>query len=268
MARGKKPAVTSYERKRWLEQLENGKGITMISEEARRDIRVVKRHIEIAREERNVARARHDFLLGKLEQHQADLLDEVRHLQQLIAKSTPTSLRPDDPIGQKIYDALAEHVKRLPLKGLLEKYEEAVTEFKRALWEVNQKLEEKEAELKSVMPDKIDIYPWTPAVMEHLESNMPLNESSGRKYNIEKEALESCRVSWGSSILTRSSIIEAEIQTIIDFHEELLSFAETVKPSLQKQLNQINERGDFLADELDIYLLKRMIPGRCRYCPF
>ena len=263
-----KPAVTLYERKRWLEQLENGKGITKISAESGRDIRVVKRHIEIAQEERGKAHAKHDFLLGRLEQHQTDLLDEVRRLQQVIGERTPTSLNPDDPIAQKIHEALKEHTKRLPLKLLLEKYEDTVVEYKQAWGNLNSKFNDKEAELKSVLSNKMDWCPWSATVLEDLESYALIDKPPAREYNIEKREGGLYQVSWGSSSLTVSSVPESETRTIIDCHKQLLSFANSFKSSIQKHLQKVSEIGALIMEELDVYLIKRMVPGRCRYCPF
>ena len=67
MAREKKTAVSPYERKKWLEQLDSGVGITKIAKAAGRDIRIVKDHIDTAREEVQAANVRKEFLLKRLE---------------------------------------------------------------------------------------------------------------------------------------------------------------------------------------------------------
>ncbi len=181
MVRRSRLAVSSYDRRLWLEELERGKGITEISRAAGRDIRVVKRHIEMAREEGLIARTRQDFLLGRLERHQGDLLAEVRRMRQLITQYPPPQLIPGDPVQQKIHDALKEHIRRLPMKALLELHESAVAEFKQAQESVSSQLAYKEAELISALP-------W--------------------------------------------------------------------------------EVADQVAEELDVFVIKRLVSGRCRYCPF
>lgn len=268
MSRGKKPAVSPYERQRWLEELESGKGITEISRAAGRDIRMVKRHIEVAQEERHIAHARRDFLLGRLEQHQGDLLAEVRRLRQLITQYPPLRLIPDDPVQQKVHDALKEHTRRLPLKGLLELYEGAVAEYKQARDSVSSQLAEKEAELVSSLSQEVATYPWTPALVEALEPGLPLDESSGRAYVWEKRGEGMYEISWGAGHLTRSVVPEAEVSTIIDAHKKLLSCAEAHWPLFQEHRQRLREMADLVAEELDVFVIKRLVPGRCRYCPF
>ena len=86
MAKGRRSSITSEERNRWLNELEkgNGNGITRIAATARHDIRTVKKHIETARSERYVKQARHDFLLGRLELHNEDILGEVRRMRNVL----------------------------------------------------------------------------------------------------------------------------------------------------------------------------------------
>jgi len=268
MARGKNPAVSPYERRRWLEELENGKGITEITRAVGRDIRVVKRHIEIAQEERQIAHARRDFLLGRMERHQTDLLTEVQRLKRLIRQYPPTRFIPDDPMERKLHDALKEHTRRLPLKGLLELYESAVAEFKQARDNACNQVREREAELVSSLPGEVVTYPWTPALLEVLESGMPLDESSGRTYAREKHGEGMYEISWGASRLTRSALSEAKVPIIIEAHRKLLSWAGRSRPLFQQHQQRLKELADQVVEELDVYVIKRLVPGRCRYCPF
>lgn len=267
MARGKKPAVTPYERRRWLEQLESGKGITEISRAAGRDIRVVKRHMEVAQEEGHIAHARRDFLLGRLEQHQGDLLVEVQRLRQLITLYPPPSLIPEDSVLQKIHDALREHTKRLPLKGLLKSYEDTVAEYKQDRVSVSDQLSQKEAELASGLPKEVATYPWTPTLVEALELGLPLDESSGRTYVKERQGEGMYKVRWGASHLTHSPVSETEVPVVVDAHKKLLSLAEGYRPLFQGQRRRFRERADLVVEDLDVLVIKRLVPGRCRYCP-
>jgi hypothetical protein len=267
MARGKKPAVSPYERWRWLEELESGKGITEISRAAGRDIRVVKRHIEMAQEERQIAHARRDFLLGRLEQHQADLLTEVQRLRRLISQYPPPQFIPGDPVERKLHDALKEHTSRLPLKGLLKLYEGAVAEFNQARDSVSNQVGQREAELVSSLPEEVVSYPWTPALVEALESGMPLDESCGPTYAWEKQGEGLYQIWWGASRLTRWVVSEAKVPIIVNTHKKLLSWAECCRPPFQQHRQRLKELADLVVEELDVYIIKRLVPGRCRYCP-
>jgi hypothetical protein len=267
MARGKKPAVSSYDRRRWLEELESGRGITEITRAAGRDIRVVKRHIEMAQEERQIAHARRDFLLDRLEQHQGDLLNEVQRLRRVVSQYPPTQLIPDDPMERRLHDALREHTRRLPLKGLLELYEGAVAEFRQARDNVSNQIGEREAQLVSRLPEEVVTYPWTPALVEALELGMKLDEASGRTHVSEKQGEGMYEISWGSAHLTRSPVSEAMVPIIVEAHKKLLSGAESNRTLFQQHHQRLKELIDLVVEELDVFVIKRLVPGHCRYCP-
>ncbi|MFC1940762.1 hypothetical protein ACFLXO_08825 [Chloroflexota bacterium] len=128
MPRGSKIAVSVSDRRRWLEQLESGKGITEIARAAKRDIRIVKAHIEIARDEKQSSDVKREFLIGVLKQHQADLLAEAERLRHVISIYPPLPVVPGDVIKRKIHEALKEHIKRSRLIELLASYENATME--------------------------------------------------------------------------------------------------------------------------------------------
>jgi len=267
VARGKRPSVSPYERRRWLEELEKGKGITEISRAAGRDIRVVKRHIEVALEESQIAQTRRDFLLGRLEQHQEDLLAEVQRLRQLVSQYPPRPLEPTDSMQQKVHEALKEHARRLLLWGLLEVYHHAVREYQEARDGVSRQLAEKEAKQILGLPQEVATYPWTPRLVETLEQGISLKGPSGRSYAENKESGGIFRPSWGELSLTRSTITEASLPAVLEAHKKLLSYAERYLPMFQEQRRRLGELADQITRELDVFRLKRLVPGRCKYCP-
>lgn len=266
MSRGRKPAISPYERRRWLEDLEGGKGITEIARAASHDIRTVKRHIEVSRDERQLTQVTHDFLLGRLQQHQKDLLDEVQRLRRAVARRPPRPVEPNEPHELKIHEALKEHVKRLRLRSVLESYIHAVMEYEKARDGVNKKLSEAEAGLVSRLQEKLR-YSWTPSVVETLEHGAPLRGSSARPYLENKESSGTYRPSWGEYSLTSFPVSEAGMRTIFEAHRKLLALAEAYVPIFEDHLKMLRERATQLIDELDVLALRRLVPGRCRYCP-
>lgn len=268
MARGKKSAVSSYERRRWLEQLESGKGVTEIARASGRDIRIVKRHLEIAQEESQITHARREFLLGLLQQHQEDLLAEVRRLRHLINLYPPPPLVPEDTMKQKIHDALKEHVERRPLRGLLESYQGIAEENNRERKRIRSLLARKEAGIVSILSKGITTHPWARVIMDDLESGLLLDNSSGPAYNQNRQSDGMYEVRYGTFNLTRSTIPETETKEVIDAHKKLVSFARDYCSVFQEYRRRLKEIADKVTDELDIFTIKRLVPGRCRFCPF
>lgn len=265
MAISKKSNISPQERLGWLEQFENGTRITKMATDAGHDIRVVKRHIEIAREERQVALARHGFLLKRLEQHQDDLLKEVNRLRKLLTRHPPTPLTPHDPIEIKILEALKEHIKRLPLKNLLERWEGIFAEYSSFREDVRIKLDsEKSKLLLDILGDET-LYQWTTAIIDVLASGLSPGKS-GRSYTIDGQDDE-YKISWGDSILTRRTITEEQKVLVLKTHKKLVTFAENYLPRFLDYKERFKELSDQLIDELDVLTIKRVVTGRCRYCP-
>jgi hypothetical protein len=266
MARRKKP-ITPYERKRWLEQLENGKGITKIAKDAGHDIRVVQRHIEIALQEREAARARHDFLLSRIEEHQSDLLSEVRRLQKTVLRLPPQPLEPHESTKKKIHQALVEHIKRTSLRRLLDAYLNAVQEYEQARSHTATEISGIEAKIVSKLPSEVNLYSWATRLVEPAGKEEQAPEHSDRSYQENLGDDGQYKPSWGEFSLTRSSVNEDQLTRVLKAHRELISESASCLLPLRDQRRRLRELGSQVAEELEVLLLKRVITGRCRYCP-
>lgn len=266
MARKRKPKVSQQERRRWNERLQNGEGITKIAKGANRDIRLVKKQIEIAQEELQASKVRHDFLLGRMELHQNDLLDEVNRLKAMVNRCTS----PMNPTGEtrqvNIHEAFLEHIKFLKLKEMLEIFHDEVMEFQETCESVKTELENKEKKLLKTLPKEIDIYPWTPDLLVAVKTGLPLDES-GRTYQKERQNDGTFKILWGAGHLTRSSLTEEDAELIIKTHQELLNCASGFQRVFKDHQGKLAESARPITEELDVLLIKRYVPGNCKYCP-
>ena len=264
MGRGRKPAVSPYERQRWLDELDKGKGITSIASEAKRDIRVVKRQIAVARVEREATILRHDFLLKRLEQHQEDLLNEAKLLHSTVGIFPPVSIdSAGDSQGKIIYTAFREHVKRHSISKMLESHEQLAKEYQDFRNEVIKHLSVKEAALISDLPSDIQIHPWTTQLIRLLEQDGP----SARSY-AEYEANDgNIFLSWSDLKLNKFGIPEAQVEHVKEAHRKLVNEAECYASKTQEYHWRLIESATFLQRELDIIQIKRVVEGHCQYCP-
>ena len=264
MARGTKSAVSAYERQKWLADLDQGKGITQIAQTVGRDIRIVKRHIEVARQERETSRARHDFLLGRLEQHQDDLLNEVRRLRQIIAQFPPRPLESDEPLGKKVHEAFEEHIKRLRLHRLLESYRNAVLKYDDAKRDAIDHLTSTESKLVASLPSNVETYPWASRLVSVLErEGAPERSYLENKY----EGGHRCAPSWSDIVLTSSPIAVTNLVAVVEAHKQLVSEAEPLMANLHDHIRHVEQLVEATVDELDSLLVRRLAPGQCKYCP-
>ena len=264
MARGKKPGVSSYERRRWLEQLDAGKGITEIARAAKRDIRIVKRHIEVAREEVMKGNARKEFLLSLLQRHMDDLLDEVGRLKSVVSLRIPRTLEPGRA-RQKYYDALKEHLKKFSLKRLLESYEEIVSEADQLKQRIIDQLLSSENELKATLPEKAKTHSWIESIVDELISGFVPDESV---YTQKKQSDGTYEIKFKNRNLTRVTLSKKNTEAAVESHKKLVSLTHEYETEVDEYRQRRNDIAETIADELDVIAMKRLVPGRCRYCPF
>lgn len=263
MVKGRKIAVSPSERLKWLEELEKGRGITKIAVAAKRDIRIVKRHIEIARQDRVADQVRHDFLLSRLEQHQQNLLDEVKRIRKVITRFPPRDLEPSDPIQQRVHEALMEHIKRLSAGKALQAYAHFVQEYSNAHGEISQALADKKETLVGSLSEEVDLYDWVLRLMDMLEEVGP----SERSYRKGKSEDGTYKPSWGEFNLTRSSVTKANLHSVLKAHQDLVSQSEQYRPGLQEHRQRVLEAANQVAREMDVFTMKGLVLGRCQYCP-
>ncbi len=262
----KTKSISPQEGRQWLRELESGKGITSIAADAESDIRTVKHHIERARELTEEAQAKRDFLVKKIEQHQEDLLAEVVRLQKLIARHAPTGLTPDDPVRKKIFGALLEHTERSPLKKQLDQWQDIFARYSAFKEIVSSELGDEQSRLVSAIPGEPVLYPWTPAIVEVMESGSRFEELD-RTYNRDPLDNGDCKVFWNARTLTRLGVTDDQAARVIEAHKEMVTFARKYLPEFQEYRQPFKKLSGQLIEELDVFNIKRVVPGRCRYCP-
>ena len=76
----RKPAIKPEQRLDWLRRYEDGESPPKIAENDKVDVRTVRKHIEMAKQEREVKEARSMVLRNALELHYRDLCDCAKKL--------------------------------------------------------------------------------------------------------------------------------------------------------------------------------------------
>jgi DNA-directed RNA polymerase subunit H (RpoH/RPB5) len=272
MAQSSKKPISPAEGRQWLEQLERGQGITQISKSAGRDIRIVKRHIEMAREEKQLAQARHDFILQRIQQHQGDLLGVVRTLRTRLSGEVPLLPQPTDPIEARLNQALREHVRSLPLKGLLESYQRDAEAYLKIRQEVEAQLAEEEEKVLQKLGLEVQPFPWTSDIVRDFEKRLWRENVEPVTYGnhdaggpAERKARHV--VTWGGLRLIRLAVDEATAGRIQEAHCRLVTLGEEPLEGLRGTAERLKQNRDRPIYELDTLLLKGMVPGRCALCP-
>jgi len=266
MSRGRGPAISRAERQRWLGELEKGMGITAIARAAGKDIRVVKRQLDMAEHERELRQARGDFLRSRLEAHQEDLLVEAGRLRELVRRGTAYSLEPKDSLQRRVHEALKQHVRRMALWRLLGSYWETAGSYREARDRLRKDLKKKESELVSRLSPEVETYSWTEVLLNIFDRHISTGYPWKGKYEMIK-AGSGYYPEWEGLRLTRTPVTKANFSKVTKAHEELRSVAESALPEIHGYHQRLRELGALIARELEVFLLKRLVSGRCDYCP-
>ena len=268
MPRGSRVQVSDYERRRWVEEMEQGKGITAISRAAGRDIRVVKRHIALAEEERELARARHDFIRSRLELHQEDLLEDCRRIRSIVVSGRAEPLQPSTYPQDKIHIGLLGHIRRLRLGSLLAEREGRATTYMTDLGDLTGKLVAKETKLKTDLTG-IRTHEWTGDLIAEQESGLWRGAVSDRTYSsYQQPDKPGVHLMWGTdTYLTLSPIDQELLSAVEQAHKEIRSLTTELAATLRPTIEHLKILADLIVDELDIFLLRRIVRGQCKLCP-
>jgi len=126
----KKPPVKLEQRQDWLERYELGESPPKIARSDGFDMRTVRKHIEQAKQEREVKEARSMVLRNALERHYQDMCDYAQRLDSEITGQTVDSWSLHD---EQIRAALRQHLPRSPIWAYLNQYAtlpQRITELK------------------------------------------------------------------------------------------------------------------------------------------
>ncbi|MBI2917960.1 MAG: hypothetical protein HYY01_08180 [Chloroflexi bacterium] len=268
MPRRRRPAITTEDRARWLGDLERGRGVTAIARAEGRDIRVVKRHIELALQEREVGLARRDFIRGRLEQHQEDLLSQVGRLKEALGHGPPQPLAPGDDLKRKIHEGLKEHLQRIPVARLVSAVQTQMAGYWEVRTEMLNELRQQEQQLKSTVLETLSLHPWSDNLVRAIESWAWSGSSWERPYEARmQDEGQGYHQLWGEFSLTHQPVSQLDLGPIEQAHRALCLRATSLVAPLLERVGPLRELAARVVDELDVFVLRRVVPGRCRYCP-
>lgn len=161
------PAIKPEKRVEWLKRSELGETAPQIAEADSVDVRTVRKHVELARMERDVKEARSAVLRDALEAHYRDLLDTVRDIQSRITAESPVPLEKDVPL----MSGLRQHMRRSPLWENLRKWNQTLQELAELEGTLPQRVQEeieKDSRLKGIVSyDSNEVIPATIDVLVH-----------------------------------------------------------------------------------------------------
>lgn len=271
--RVKKPVVKPEVRRQWLRRFEeDGESPPQIAKADGYDVRTVRKQIEISRQEREIREARAMVLRQALEKHYQDLWTFAQKLNSHLSwppQHIVYSLR-EDPMWQ----ALREHLPKSPIWKAIQNWEQLVDRFDLC----TKQLEERVKVVAQARGLKFAQASGEPGLIEGFEKSVIFHfESLVRGHKGLKDVAEFYHfratdtglhdVRMGAFYL--ALMHPDEIGNLRAIYFELLDEVAGWEQAneLQQVVLEVGRQLQVLRDELVTITLRRVVPGRCKYCP-
>ena len=270
--RSRKPPVKPEVRRAWLRRYEeDGESPPQIAAADSFDVRTVRKQIELARQEREVREARSTVLRNAVESHYRDLCKLAEELDTEIKQD---KIIPSQPEDSRMLSALREHLPRSPLWKKLGKWDSVLEEIANLEDDIREQLRgeiEADSRLNEIVAAGENGV--IPGMVNALNFQMK-NWARGWKgldikdnFKVEPVGDGIVNVSCGAFNMDKVKEEHAALirEVLIDFESKIISWE--LYEKMQKSFTELESLKRGLRDELAIIILRRIVPGRCKYCP-
>ena len=268
----KKPPAETEQGRRWLQRHEDGESVRQIAKKDGYDVRTVRKHIERVRQAREIHEARAMVLRNALEDHYRDICGFAKEIEAVVSKGH--AILPS-AISNPLWTALRQHLPKAPLWKGIEKWDHLDQELDRLKAAMKAHLEEAilaDDALNAIFPNGLN--EDVAGIVEVLERQMDawLHGSTGLDIELsfktepaDEEGYVRARCGAFYIGTVKESQKLAVREALTDLQLKLPAFTEY--ESIQEYLDQKVKLGQELREELTTIILRRVVPGRCRYCP-
>lgn len=267
----KKPPVESQLAHQWLDRYEAGETPPQIARKDCFDIRTVRKHIELAKQEKERRQARSIVLRQALEKHYADLCEFARKLDLQVNNETDT-ITPFK--ADRMWSALRRHLPRSVVWKSFDRMDRLREELTRLGHEFKGLIQE---QVKSrsglefiISPDEMGL---STGMVDAIYTNAYLlaQDKQGLLGSVDFELIPN-----GKDL----TIIELGTFRIGKFYNEQVAEVRKLVAGLLDEvitwpeysdmcrlLTELGRVRQILHEELAVVILRRVVPGRCKYCP-
>lgn len=270
MARpNKKLSVSPELRKKWLQRHdEDGESTPQIADKDGYDVRTVRKQLEIARQEREMRESRLMVLREAVQSHYQDLCRSAQQIDDTVtAGNSITGL-----MAERKYAALRQHLQYAPLWKRLDKWNSCYIDRLKAFQDLRKEIGNrlaKDPDLNGAFASgKEEI-----SGMVEIFANQSLQWSHGIHFNID----DWFKTNHGENGLLNLQLGAYYIGTVAQAQapkvkESLASFAKKITgfdtyKKYQELGEQMKQLEPDVHEDLATITLKRVVPGRCKYCP-
>ncbi len=270
--RSRKPPVKPEVRRAWLRRYEeDGESPPQIATADSFDVRTVRKQIERARGEREVRETRSTVLRNAVESHYRDLCKLAEALEAEIKqhKIIPSQLK-----DSRMCSALREHMPRLPLWKKLGRWDSVLEEIANLEDAIKAQLREEiehdsrlneivAAGENGVIPGMVEVLNFQMKKWVRGWKGLSIDDDFRAK-SVEDDLVD---IEYGSFHMGKVKEKHATTirEVLMDFESKITSWEPYEK--MQRLLTELERLKLSLQDELAIVILRRIVPGRCKYCP-
>lgn len=270
--RVRKPPVRPETRRDWLKRNEeDGESPPQIAASDGFDIRTVRKQVQLARGEREVREARGSVLRNAVELHYKDLCRVADSVKTQVKQGKTAWLSEEDGL---LWSALREHMPRSPLWRRITRWNQVVNELDAIRGET-------ERDLVSVLREDDRLSPILDAgedgailgmasaitvqMTNHAQGFEGLNVN--QHFRVKPAGEGYVTVDYGPAHMGKvQSGHEAIIREALVDYESKPTALEHYDPT-RKLYDEMERLRRAVREELDVITLRRIVPGKCRYCP-
>ena len=268
--RTRKPPVKPEVRRKWLDRYEkDGETPSQIAAKDGFDIRTVRKQIELARQEIELRETRLLVLRNAIEEHYRDLCRFAEELDRSISEEASITFKK----SERMWNALRQHLPRSPLWRYFDKWEHVWVNIAECDNEIRARLkEELEAEprLNKVLSDYADATIGLTEALAYQSKSWArgwqgLSIQDNFKVGTSAEGLVKVQFGFINMEKVPEKHTESLRKILEDYSAKISTWNEYMK--LQRLFIEMERVKVNLQDELATIILKRIVSGRCRYCP-
>lgn len=273
--RKKKPPVTADQIQDWVVRYDQGETERLIANKDSYDIRTVRSHLQKTFQEREQKEARATVLRNALEAHYRDLSNFALKLD---PTNLPNVVIPQLPADDEIMEsALRRHIPRSPIWNLNAKREKLEQEYAQLLEQTRTDLEQKISEALKPLKLGKRLSEVNSGVSHVFASQIELRSKSdiankiSSLLRVDPEG-SGYRPQLGSSPLgffenrEDTEGFNDTLRPVIDIIEKSIRGSELFI-ALTDKYNELVRTRQKMHKEISVIRLRRIVPGRCEFCP-
>jgi hypothetical protein len=264
--RKNKPIVGAELKREWLRLTEEeGQSPPLIAKTAGYDVRTVRRAIETAKQEREMREARISVFRRASEDHYADLVNFTKQIDDILIEiKLSTSFLSQRK--NRLWSALKQHLPRSPLWRATDKFDTLNNDIGNIRSLLIRELQKKvEGEISRLGSSRLNAEGIANAVVHQviiLEGEY-VPELKITPMIVNREV----QINFGA--YNCGTVPENRADTAKEFITNLMTETSSKPESekLRELISQRNKTVDVIREELATIQLRRILPGRCKYCP-